>query len=100
MHWAKTGDFWTSGQSDHPPEVLQASLGASLSRPPEFMRGRAGGSRGDGKTSRHLAGKKDRYLLESWPGQNAQEEKLYKKWLFWAPSPELRGRKQAQTSVQ
>lgn len=60
--------------------------------------GRAGGSRGDGKTTEHLAGKKDRCLLESWPAQNPQEEKIYKKWLFWAPSPEPRGRQQAQAS--
>lgn len=27
------------------------------------------------------------------------EEEIYKKWLFWAPSPEPRGRKSAQHSV-
>lgn len=76
------GQGWeTSGQVGKaitPQKCARAPPGASQSQPPEFMRGMVSGFRGDGKTTRHLAGKEHRCLLDSWPAQSAQEEDIYK----------------------
>lgn len=72
------------GKATTPQKCSRPPLRASQSRPPEFTRGMVGGSRGDGKTTRHLAGKEHRCLLDSRPAQSAQEEDIYKQWLFWA----------------
>lgn len=73
MHWGQ--DWEISGQVDKATPSQKCSrppLGASQSRPPEFMRGMVGGSKGDGKTTRHPAGKEHRCLLDSWPAHSAQ----------------------------
>lgn len=91
MRWGQDGDFWTSGQGAHPSEVLQASLGASRVFWRTGLAGRWQDHQAPGSKRRQVSsGKLAR--LKSTKGE------IDKKWLFWAPSPLPRCRKQPQAS--